>query len=61
LQPLGYLAATIIGVLLLAWVCGQRSLVGFVIGGIIFPVVVFYLFTRGFMVPLPRGELWSNF
>jgi len=61
LEPLGYLVATILGVLILAWVCGQRSLVGFFIGGVVFPAVVFYLFTRGFMVPLPRGELWSGF
>jgi hypothetical protein len=60
LQPLGYLAATILGVLLLAYVCGQRSLLGFFLGGVVFPVVIFYLFTRVFMVPLPRGEFWSG-
>jgi len=59
LQPFGYLAATILVVLVLAFVCGQRSLLGFFLGGIVFPTVIYYLFTRLFMVPLPHGEFWS--
>lgn len=55
LAPLGYLLCTIVGVSILAFVCGQRSLLGFLFGGVVFPAVVFYLFTRLFMVPLPRG------
>jgi hypothetical protein len=57
LSPLGYLVSTIIGVSLLALVCGQRSLAGFFFGGVVFPTVVFYLFTKLFMVPLPLGFL----
>jgi Tripartite tricarboxylate transporter TctB family len=59
LQPFGYLAATILGVLILAFVCGQRSLVGFIMGGVVFPTAIYYLFTKLFMVPLPRGDFWS--
>jgi hypothetical protein len=55
LGSLGYLVCSIIGVSLLALVCGQRSLAGFFFGGVVFPTVVFYLFTKLFMVPLPRG------
>jgi hypothetical protein len=55
LDSLGYLPCTIVGVVLLALVCGQRSPVGLFFGGVIFPAAVFYLFTRLFMVPLPRG------
>jgi len=56
LEPFGYLPCTIVGVLILAFICGQRSWSGFFFGGIVFPSIVFYLFTRFFMVPLPRGE-----
>jgi Tripartite tricarboxylate transporter TctB family len=55
LEPVGYLLSTIVGVSILAYVCGQRSWVGIALGGVVFPAVVFYLFTRLFMVPLPRG------
>ena len=58
LEPLGYLAATILGVTALAWVCGLRSLVGTVFVGLVYPAAVYYLFSRLFMVPLPRGDLW---
>jgi hypothetical protein len=60
LHPLGYLPATILGVMVLAYICGQRSLLGFITGGVVFPVVIYYLFTRLFMVPLPRGDIWSS-
>jgi hypothetical protein len=60
LEPLGYLAATILGVSLLAYICGQRSLLGFFMGGVVFPAVLFYLFTRVFMVPLPQGQFWPG-
>jgi Tripartite tricarboxylate transporter TctB family len=60
LHPLGYLPATILGVLVLAYICGQRSLLGFVTGGVVFPTALYYLFTRLFMVPLPRGDIWSG-
>lgn len=56
LEPFGYLPCTIVGVMILAFICGQRSWIGFLFGGIAFPSVVFYLFTRFFMVPLPRGD-----
>jgi hypothetical protein len=55
LHPVGFLLSTIIGVSLLAFVCGQRSWLGFLLGGIVFPAVIFYLFSKLFMVPLPRG------
>jgi hypothetical protein len=55
LQPVGFLLSTIIGVSVLAFVCGQRSWLGFLLGGVVFPVVIFYLFSKLFMVPLPRG------
>lgn len=56
LEPFGYLPCTIVGVLILAFICGQRSWSGFFFGGIVFPSIVFYVFTRFFMVPLPRGD-----
>lgn len=55
LGPLGYLLCTIVGVAVLAFVCGQRSPVGFFLGAVVFPAAVYYLFTRLFLVPLPRG------
>ena len=55
LDPLGYVVCTIVGVSILAFVCGQRSPIGFLLGAVVFPAVVFYVFTRLFMVPLPRG------
>lgn len=58
LEPLGYLAATILGVTALAWVCGLRSLVGALFVGLVYPAAVYYLFSKLFMVPLPRGDLW---
>lgn len=58
LEPLGYLAATILGVTALAWVCGLRSLIGTLFVGFVYPATVYYLFSKLFMVPLPRGDLW---
>lgn len=57
LDPLGYLTCTIVGVSVLAFICGQRSPIGFLLGAVVFPAVIFFLFTRLFMVPLPRGIL----
>lgn len=54
----GYLPASIIGVSLLALVCGQRSWVGLFFGGVVFTTFVYFLFSRLFLVPLPRGTLW---
>ena len=58
LEFAGYLFSSIIGVCLLAVVCGQRSLVGLFFGGVVFPTIVYFLFSRLFLVPLPRGSLW---
>lgn len=55
LDSLGYMICTVIGVSILAFICGQRSPVGFLLGAVVFPVAIFYLFTRLFMVPLPAG------
>ena len=54
----GYLLTSIIGVSLLAVVCGQRSWVGLFCGGVVFTTIVYFLFSRLFLVPLPRGTLW---
>jgi Tripartite tricarboxylate transporter TctB family len=54
LNPAGYLICTIVGVAILAFICGQRSPLGFLLGAVAFPAAIFYLFTRLFMVPLPR-------
>lgn len=58
LEPVGYLASTIVGVIVLAFVCGQRSWVGAFLGGIVFPVAIYFLFLDVFRVPLPRGDIW---
>ena len=58
LDAAGYLAATIVGVIALAWICGLRSLIGTLFVGLVYPVAVYLLFSRLFMVPLPRGDLW---
>jgi hypothetical protein len=58
LPAAGYLASTILAVAVLAVICGQRSWLGLLIGAVIFPVVVYYLFAGLFMVPLPRADFW---
>ena len=58
LEAAGYLTATIVGVIALAWICGLRSLIGTLIVGFVYPLAVYLLFSRLFMVPLPRGDLW---
>ena len=55
LDPLGYLICTIIGVSILALICGLRSIIGLFFVGLVYPTIVFYLFSRLFLVPLPRG------
>lgn len=54
----GYLASTIAAVIVLSLICGQRSWFGMLLGAVVFPVVVYFLFTELFRVPLPRMELW---
>jgi hypothetical protein len=61
MEPVGYLPATIVGVTILAFVCGQRSWIGAILGGIVFPVAIYFLFLDVFRVPLPRGDIWSGF
>ena len=57
LDVVGYVICTIVGVCLLAAAGGQRSLRGFLLGGVAFPVAIYFLFTELFFVPLPRGLL----
>lgn len=54
----GYLASTMLAVAALALICGQRSWPGLFVGAVVFPLVVYYLFARIFLVPLPRAGLW---
>lgn len=58
LGPFGYLPVTVAGVALLSWICGQRSPLGIFVVSVVYPAAVYYLFSRVFMVPLPRGDLW---
>jgi hypothetical protein len=54
----GYILSTILAIAVLALICGQRSWLGLLIGAVLFPVAVYYVFAGIFLVPLPRAELW---
>lgn len=54
----GYLVSTIAAVAILALICGQRSWLGLLLGAVLFPIVVYYLFAELFLVPLPRAQFW---
>lgn len=58
LPTLGFIVASILFFANLTWLYGERNKLRIVLPAIIIPIVLFYLFTAGFQVLLPRGPWW---
>lgn len=57
LDPLGYIIATFLFILALAWVTGSRHWIRDILVGILFPTAVYFGFTELLGVRLPAGLL----
>jgi len=58
LPTLGFIVASILFFANLTWLYGERNKLRIVLPATIIPIVLFYLFTAGFQVLLPRGPWW---
>lgn len=52
----GYIVSTALLVAIIAIVCGQRSIIGLLLGAVVFPVILYLFFVNVAGVPLPQPE-----